>query len=130
MNNKQTPLNTNSTSLPTRGETSQSEMNKLHNLANQTEKKLQTAMNSNTERNKQLNILLDRSNLLLHKNQAFGFGVMDYRKDIEGKRAINKIKYLAIGILLLIVIVLVAILNIVLSHTDNQSDKGTDIILE
>ena len=66
---------------------SQIELNNLHDLVNKTEYQLQTAINSNLERNEQLNILLDRSDLLLHKNQAFGVGVMDYRKDIERKQS-------------------------------------------
>ena len=130
MNHEPISLNTNSTILSTKGEISQIEINKLHDLANQTEHELQTAINSNIDRNEQLNILLDRSDLLLHKNQAFGVGVMDYRKDIERKQSITKIKYIAIGILLLIVIVLVVVLNIVLNHTNNPSDRTTNIILE
>jgi hypothetical protein len=126
INNKPISLNTNSTQV----ETSQIEINKLHDLANQTEYELQTAINSNIQRNEQLNILLDRSDLLLHKNQAFGVGVMDYRKDIERKQSINKLKYIAIGILLLLIVILVVILNIVLNHTNNLSDRNTNIILE
>jgi len=130
MDNKPISFNINSAILSTKGEISQIEINKLHDLANQTEHELQTAIDSNLERNEQLNILLDRSDLLLHKNQAFGIGVMDYRKDIQRKQSINKLKYIAIGILLLIVIVLVVILNIVLNHTNNLSDRSTNIILE
>ncbi|CAF0939639.1 unnamed protein product [Rotaria sp. Silwood1] len=130
MNDEQMAFNTNSTLLSTKGEASQDELHKLHVIANQTEHELQTAIDSNMERNKQLNILLDRSDLLLHKNEAFGFGVMDYRKDIERKQAINKLKYIAIGILLLIVIVLIVVLNIILNHTNNLSDRSTNIILE
>jgi hypothetical protein len=123
MSHKPISLNTNST----QGEI---EINKLHDLANQTEHELQTAIHSNIERNEQLNILLDRSDLLLHQNQAFGVGVMDYRKDIERKQSINKLKYIAIGILLLLIVILVVILNIVLNHTNNLSDRNTNIILE
>jgi hypothetical protein len=130
MNHQPISLNPNSSILSTKGETSQIEINKLHDLANQTEHELQTAINSNIDRNEQLNILLDRSDLLLHKNQAFGVGVMDYRKDIEQKQSLNKLKYIAIGILLLIVIVLVVVLNIVLNHTNNLSDRTNNIILE
>ena len=130
MDNKPISLNINSSILSTKGEISQVEINKLHDLANQTEHELQTAIGSNMERNEQLNILLDRSHLLLHKNQAFGIGVMDYRKDIERKQSIKKLKYIAIGILLLMIIVLVVILNIVLNHTNNLSDRSTNIILE
>ncbi|CAF4027098.1 unnamed protein product [Rotaria sordida] len=130
MNNKQISFNTNSKLLSINGKTSYDELNKLHDIANQTEHELQTAIDSNIERNEQLNILLDRSDLLLHKNQVFGFGVMDYRKDIERKQSINKLKYIAIGILLLIVIVLIVVLNIILNHTNNLSDRSTNIILE
>ncbi|UJR30871.1 hypothetical protein I4U23_018384 [Adineta vaga] len=106
------------------------ELKKLHELANQTEQQLQTAINSSLERNEQLNILLDRSDLLLHKNQAFGIGVMDYRKDMQRNETLNKLKYIAIGILLLVVIVLVVILNIILNHTNHLADRNTNIILE
>lgn len=121
INHESKPLNTNSI---------ENEITKLHDLANQTEYELQTAINSNIERNEQLNILLDRSDLLLHKNQAFGVGVMDYRKDIERKQAIDKFKYIAIGILLFLIVILVVILNIVLNHTNNLSNRNTKIILE
>lgn len=123
VNDELISLNMNSTK-------NQMEINKLHELANQTEYELQTAINSNLERNEQLNILLDRSDLLLHKNQAFGSGLTDYRKDIERKQLINKFKYLAIGILLFLIIVLVIILNIVLNHKNNLSNRNTNIILE
>ena len=126
MLSKPISLNTNSTL----DEASRVEINKLHDLANQTEHELQTAIDLNMERNEQLNVLLDRSDLLLHKNQAFGFGVMDYRKDIEGKQSISRLKYIAIGILLFIVIVLIVILNIVVNHTNNLTDRSTNIILE
>ncbi len=109
---------------------SQLEINKLHDLANQTKHELQTAIHSNIERNEQLNILLERSDLLLHKNQAFGIGVMDYRKDFQRKQSINNFKYITIGILLLLIVILVVILNIVLNHTNNLSDRNTNIILE
>lgn len=111
-------------------ERSQLEINKLHELANQTEHELKTAIDSNLERNEQLNILLERSDLLLHKNQAFGVGVMDYRKDFQRKQSMNSFKYIAIGILLLLIVILVVILNIVLNHTNNLSDRNTNIILE
>ncbi|CAF1309905.1 unnamed protein product [Rotaria magnacalcarata] len=129
-NHKQISYNKNSKSLSTKGETSQLEINKLYDLANQTEHELRKAIDSNMARNEQLNVLLDRSDLLLHKNQAFGYGVMDYRKDIERKQSINKIKYIAIGILLLIVVVLVVILNIILNQTNHLSDRSTNIVLE
>ena len=105
-------------------------LNQLHDLANQTERELQTAIQSNIQRNEQLNVLLDRSDLLMHKNQAFGLGVIDYRKDFERKQSINKLKYIAIGILLLLIVVLVVILNLVLNHTNHLSDRNTNIILE
>ncbi len=126
MNSQPISYNNNST----QGEISQLEINKLHDLANQTEHELQRAIHSNLERNEQLNILLDRSDLLLHKNQAFGIGVMDYRKDFERKQSISKLKYIAIGILLLLIVILVVILNIVLNHTNKLSDRNTNIILE
>lgn len=121
MNGESNPLNNNSN--PT-------ELSQLHELAQQTEQELQTAIQSNIERNEQLNVLLDRSDLLLQQNQAFGIGVMDYRKDFERKQSIAKLKYLAIGILLLVIVILVVILNIVLNHTNRFSDRNTNIILE
>ncbi|CAF0950328.1 unnamed protein product [Adineta steineri] len=130
MNNTPITLNINSSVLATKNDLSQVELNKLHDLANQTEQELQTAINSNIERNEQLNILLERSNLLLQKNQVFGIGIMDYRKDAQRKQAINKIKYIAIGILFFMITVLVIILNIVLNHKINTSDRNTNIILE
>lgn len=130
MNNELIPNNTNSSVLSKPGERSQIEINKLYDLANQTEIELQKAITSNIERNEQLKMLLDQSDLLLHKNQALGYGVMDYRKDIERKQAINKIKYIAIGILLVIVIVLIVILNIILNHSNNLSARSTNIVLE
>ena len=108
----------------------QTELSQLHDLANRTEQELQTAIQSNIERNEQLNVLLDRSDLLLHQNQAFGIGVMDYRKDFQRKQSIAKLKYVAIGILLLLIVILVVILNIVLNHTNRFSDRNTNIILE
>ncbi|CAF0935652.1 unnamed protein product [Adineta steineri] len=130
MNNTPITLNINSSVLSTKNDLSQVELNKLHDLANQTEQELQTAINSNIERNEQLNILLERSNLLLQKNQVFGIGIMDYRKDAQRKQAINKLKYIAIGILFFMITVLVIILNIVLNHKINTSDRNTNIILE
>ncbi|CAF0775392.1 unnamed protein product [Adineta steineri] len=130
MNNTPITLNINSSVLATKNDLSQVELNKLHDLANQTEQELQTAINSNIERNEQLNILLERSNLLLQKNQVFGIGIMDYRKDAQRKQAINKLKYIAIGILFFMITVLVVILNIVLNHKINTSDRNTNIILE
>ncbi|CAF0910929.1 unnamed protein product [Adineta steineri] len=130
MNNTPITLNINSSVLATKNDLSQVELNKLHDLANQTEQELQTAINSNIERNEQLNILLERSNLLLQKNQVFGIGIMDYRKDAQRKQAINKLKYIAIGILFFMITVLVIILNIVLNHKINTSDRNTNIILE
>ncbi|CAF4412443.1 unnamed protein product, partial [Adineta steineri] len=76
MNNTPITLNINSSVLSTKNDLSQVELNKLHDLANQTEQELQTAINSNIERNEQLNILLERSNLLLQKNQVFGINFM------------------------------------------------------
>ncbi|CAF1344902.1 unnamed protein product [Adineta ricciae] len=114
----------------TKSEVSQSELNKLHELANQTEQQLQTAINSSFQRNEKLNVLLDRSDLLLHQNQAFGIGVMDYRNEIGRNQTLNRLKFVAIGILLFVVIVLVVILNIILNHTNQLKDRNTNIILE
>ena len=106
------------------------QIDEIHELAGQTENALQTAIEANVQRNEKLNSLLDRSDLLLHKNQAFGAGLMDFRKETERKQSINKLKYIAIGILLLMIIILVVILNIVLDHTNNLADRSTHIILE
>jgi hypothetical protein len=125
MDERSLPINTNAGLQSTHVQIDQ-----MHELAGQTEQALQTAIDANVQRNEKLNSLLDRSDLLLHKNQAFGVGLMDFRKEIEQKQSINKLKYIAIGILLLMIIILVVILNIVLDHTDNLADRSTHIILE
>jgi small-conductance mechanosensitive channel len=121
------PISSNTNTI---AHSTQVEIDQLHHVVNHTEHGLQTAMNSNVERQEQLNSLLDRSHHLLNKNQAFGAGIMDYRKDIEQKQAINRLKYIAIGILLLVITVLVIILNIVLDHRNNLVNRSTNIILE
>ncbi|CAF0851390.1 unnamed protein product [Adineta ricciae] len=126
MDERAISLNMNSS---TKSEVSQSELSKLHELANQTEQQLQTAINSSFQRNEKLNVLLNRSDLLLHQNQAFGIGVMDYRNEIRRNQTLNRLKFIAIGILLFVVIVLVVILNIILNHTDQLQDRNTNIIL-
>ena len=130
MDERSFSLNTNAPVHSTQSEATHVQIEKLHELADQTEHALQTAIDANVQRNDKLNSLLDRSDLLLHKNQAFGAGIMDLRKEIERKRSINKLKYIAIGILLLMIIILVVILNLVLDHTNSLTDRSTHIILE
>ena len=124
------PLNANAMVSTVQGEASQRELDKLHELADRTEHELQTAMDSNLDRNDQLNILLDRSNVLLHKNQAFGVGVTDYRKDMERTRTLRNLKYVAVGVLLLTVIILGVTLNVILNHTNKLVSRSTRIVLE
>lgn len=118
-------LNTNSAAR----EATQMEMNQLNEMADQTEKNLQKALDSTFDRNEQLNMLLDRSDLLLHKNQAFGVGLTDYRKEIERKQAINRLKYIAIAILLLLIVILVIVLSTVVDRTNNLAERTKNVVL-
>ena len=128
--NRPVSLNTNGMVSSVKGDASQLELDKLHELADRTEQELQAAMDSNLDRNDQLNILLDRSDVLLHKNQAFGVGVMDYRKDMERKQTLRNLKYVAVGVLLLTVIILGVTLNVILNHTNTLASRSTSIVLE
>lgn len=130
IDDKPLSVNANSSVLSRNGELNQIELGKLHELANQTEQQLQTAIGATVDRNEQLNVLLNRSDLLMHKNQAFGIGVMDYRKDMARNRSLQKLKFIAVAVLLLLVLVFVLVLSVVLSRSNSQSSRSTNIILE
>ena len=100
------------------------EIEQLHRLTDRTEQVLKTAVNSNFDRNDQLNVLLDRSDLLLNKNQTFGVGMFDYRKEIERNQTLNRLKWIGIGSLLFLVFVLIVVLNIFLRHSNRFIDQS------
>lgn len=84
----------------------------LENLSEETEKILEKAMNSNFERNEQLNSLLHRSDVLREKNAAFGLGMTDFRKQIEQKDIFNRLKIVALGFFIFFTVFLVIFLKI------------------
>ena len=92
-------------------------------------KVLQTALDATFHRNEQLNMLLDRSDVLLHQNQAFGVGLMDFRKEVERKQMIMRLKYVAIGILLLLIVILVIVLSTVFDRTSQLSRRTRNIVV-
>lgn len=112
-----------------RSETTKIEMNQLHDIADQTEKVLQTALDASFNRNDQLNMLLDRTDVLLHQNQTFGVGLTDYRKQVERKQMMMRLKYVAIGILLLLIVILVIVLATVVDRTNHLARRTRQIVL-
>jgi len=119
---EQSALNTNATQ-------NQIELKDIHELVDQTEHELKLALSSNLERNEQLNILLDRTDLLLQKNQAFGIGVTDYRQDFQRHQSMHRLKYIIIGILVFAIVILLIILNVILNRTKNLSDRNRNNIV-
>ncbi|CAF1062206.1 unnamed protein product [Didymodactylos carnosus] len=111
----------NFTKLSSRGEVTISEVKQIDAIADQTEKELVEAIGQTSYRQEQLNLLLNQSETLLHKNANLGLGLVGYRKEVQAS-----IKWKYIGIALCVCTIFT--LSIVISMSSQRKEAQNVIV--